>query len=388
MFCNCRNHKRIYFKIQNIDSRHFELRRDMQSDTNLSKSSSKNVSRRISRSKKHKTNISDLKKSKNDQKANYSKDSSNQHRNVVSKTIKNAQKTWKHVKWAKNRSTSFKLITFFFRRSNDTMTFIKKAKVQCLIDFFFSSFVVVNLDDIERIKYSKSVDFFEIIRNEINQTIVKIVSSIALNENEILNWVIKIAFSHIILVVKWIFNQNLRLEYCLKHFRKFITMFFRKINKLDYFVFKTYKLIVLLNTLNKIMKSIMTIRLNYTAKKHYLLLKRFFENRKNIISKHVLHYIMKIINSIWISKKITMMLLLNVIKVFDNVSHFRLLHNLKKRRIESTYLIWIKSFFAKRYIILKLMNHIIDRIRIAINVFQKSSMSLILYVFYNANLIN
>jgi hypothetical protein len=35
-----------------------------------------------------------------------------------------------------------------------------------------------------------------------------------------------------------------------------------------------------------------------------------------------------------------------------------------------------------------LMNHIIDRIRIAINVFQKSSMSLILYVFYNANLIN
>ncbi len=28
------------------------------------------------------------------------------------------------------------------------------------------------------------------------------------------------------------------------------------------------------------------------------------------------------------------MLLLNVIKIFDNVSHFELLHNLKKRRIK------------------------------------------------------
>jgi hypothetical protein len=121
-------------------------------------------------------------------------------------------------------------------------------------------------------------------------------------------------------------------------------MFFRKINKFDYFVFKMYKLIILLNTLNKIMKSIMTIRLNYATKKHHLLFKKHFENRKNIVSKHVLHYIMKIINSIWISKKIATMLLLNVIKIFDNVSHFRLLHNLKKRRIENTYLIWIKIF--------------------------------------------
>jgi hypothetical protein len=82
------------------------------------------------------------------------------------------------------------------------------------------------------------------------------------------------------------------------------------------------------------------------------------------------------------------MLLLNVIKAFDNVFHFRLLHNLKKRHIESIYLIWVKSFLSKRYIILELIDHIIDRIRIVIDVFQKFFMSLILYVFYNANLID
>jgi hypothetical protein len=151
--------------------------------------------------------------------------------------------------------------------------------------------------------------------------------------------------------------------------------------KLDYFVFKAYRFIVLLNTLNKIMKSIMTIRLNYVAEKHNLLFKEHFEDRKSTISKHALHYIIEIINSTWINKKIATMLLLNVIEVFDNVSHFRLLHNLKKRRIEDIYLIWVKNFFSKRYIILKLMNHIIDRIRIAVNVLQEFSMSSILYVF-------
>ncbi len=82
------------------------------------------------------------------------------------------------------------------------------------------------------------------------------------------------------------------------------------------------------------------------------------------------------------------MLLLNVIKAFDNVSHLRLLHNLRKRRIENIYLIWMKSFLTERYTILKLIDHITDRIRTVINVFQKFSMSSIFYVFYNANLID
>ncbi len=157
-------------------------------------------------------------------------------------------------------------------------------------------------------------------------------------KNDIFNRIIKLAFSHVMFVVKWIFNQSLRLKYCFKHFKEFITMFFRKINKSDYVVFKTYRFIALLNILNKLMKSIMTTRLNYAAKKHNLLFKEHFENRKNIVSKHVLHYIIEIINLIWINKKITIMLLLNVIEVFDNIFHLRLLHNLKKRRIKSIYL--------------------------------------------------
>jgi hypothetical protein len=59
------------------------------------------------------------------------------HRNVVFNAIEDVQKTWKLIKWAKNRATSFKFIISFFRRSNDIMILIKKAKIQCLINSFF-----------------------------------------------------------------------------------------------------------------------------------------------------------------------------------------------------------------------------------------------------------
>jgi hypothetical protein len=75
-------------------------------------------------------------------------------------------------------------------------------------------------------------------------------------------------------------------------------MSLRKINRSDYFVFKAYRFIALLNTLDKLMKSIMTIRLSYAAKKHNLLLRKHFEDRKDIVSKHVLHYIIETINSV------------------------------------------------------------------------------------------
>jgi hypothetical protein len=136
------------------------------------------------------------------------------------------------------------------------------------------------------------------------------------------------------------------------------------------------------------MKSIMTIRLNYAAKEHNLLLREHFEDKKDIVSKHVLHYIIETINSIWVNKKIATMLLLNVIEAFDNVFHLRLLHILRKRRIEDIYLTEMKSFLSKRYIIFKLVDHIIDRIRTVINISQRSLMSSIFYVFYDANLID
>ena len=134
------------------------------------------------------------------------------------------------------------------------------------------------------------------------------------------------------------------------------------------------------------MKIIMISRLSYATKKHEFLSKSQFENRQKVFIEHVLYFITERIHTIWINDEITIMLLLNVTKVYDNIYHFKLFHNLKKRRIKDNNLKWIISFFSKKYIILKLVNYITDRIKIKIEFSQNSFISLIFYLFYNAEL--
>jgi hypothetical protein len=174
----------------------------MQFDTNSNKSSQKNVLRRARRSKEHRTDASNVKKNQNHQKANYSKNSSCQSSKRRVRSDRERSKNVKARQMSKESCNVVQINYAFFRRQNDIMTFIKKTRIQCLIDFFFLSLVAANFDDIVESAYSKSIDFLEIIENEISQTIVKIVSNIVSKENDIFHRVIKFAFSHVMSVIK------------------------------------------------------------------------------------------------------------------------------------------------------------------------------------------
>ncbi len=109
----------------------------MQFDTNSNKLNSKNVSKRARRSKKHRANTSNLKKSKSDQKANYSKNSSNQS---FKRCVKRDRRCSKNVKTRQMNQESPNVVQTHHVLSSsldDTMIFIKKKRIQCLIDFFF-----------------------------------------------------------------------------------------------------------------------------------------------------------------------------------------------------------------------------------------------------------
>ena len=309
------------------------------------------------------------------------------HRKTVEKATENAQKTWKLIKWTKNKKIFFKLNTSSLRRSNDTTALTKTNKAHCLKKFFFSSFTEINIDDIAKATYFEEFEFSYITDEEIHQTVFNASSNKTLKKDEILNRILKTTFSHIASTLNWIFNTSLTLKYCFKHFKKSIIISLRKLNKFDYFIFKAYRLIILFNTMNKIMKIIMTNKFSYATEKHEFLSRNQFENRQKIFIEHVLHFITKRIHTIWINDEITIMLFLNVTKVYDNVCHFRLFHNLKKRRIEDNSLKWIISFFSKRYTILKLVNYITNRIKIKIELLQNSFISFIFYLFYNAKLL-
>jgi hypothetical protein len=148
-----------------------------------------------------------------------------------------------------------------------------------------------------------------------------------------------------------IFNQSLRLEYCPAHFRESTTVVLRKPGKDDYTLPKSYRPIALMNTTGKIMDAVVAKRLSYLAETYYVLPPTHIGGRKMRSTKHALHAVTKKIYKAWDHKtsQVASLLLLNVLGAFNNVSHARLLHDLRKRRVDEKTVKWIASFLSDRH---------------------------------------
>ena len=78
---------------------------------------------------------------------------------------------------------------------------------------------------------------------------------------------------------------------------------------------------------------------------------------------------------------------LNVSGVFDNVSHFRFFHNMRKRRVSNKLLKWVKDFLKNKSTTLIIENYTMTKRRASVDISQNSSFFSMLYLFYNVNLL-
>jgi hypothetical protein len=78
---------------------------------------------------------------------------------------------------------------------------------------------------------------------------------------------------------------------------------------------------------------------------------------------------------------------LNVANVFDTMSHVRLIHDMKKRKISSWIIDWINNFLFHRFTIFAVNRKMIESFSIQIEISQNSSFFSILYLFYNVDLL-
>ncbi len=81
------------------------------------------------------------------------------------------------------------------------------------------------------------------------------------------------------------------------------------------------------------------------------------------------------------------MLSLSIIKTFNQVSHVRLLHILKMKRMLSYIIEWTCSFLKNRETLLTFNEQMSDIRKINANILQKSFISSILFLFFNISLI-
>jgi hypothetical protein len=127
----------------------------------------------------------------------------------------------------------------------------------------------------------------------------------------------------------------LTLGYHPTHFREAITVLLRKPGKPNYSDPAAYRPVALLNTLGKILEAVIVQRLSELAEAHQLLPDTQFGARPNRSAETALLNLSEEAHAAWRRNKreVVTILSLDVSKAFDRVSHPRLLHKLRKRRI-------------------------------------------------------
>lgn len=263
-------------------------------------------------------------------------------------------------------------------------------KAELFKDTFFPTPPEANLEDIRDAEYSSQIELPPITEKEIEDAIRAASPLKAPGPDGITNKALQAGMPQLTAHMLRIFNQSLKLSYCPAHFRGSLTAVLRKPGKDNYTKPKAYRPIALLNTLGKIMDAIIAQRLNYLVETHQLLPLTHIGGRKKRSTEHALHAVTRKIYEAWNKKKtqVASLLLLDVSGAFDNVSHARLLHNLRKRKIDERTVRWVASFLSNRHTHIKIGGFQSTEYAISTGIPQGSPLLPILYLFYNADLID
>jgi len=86
-------------------------------------------------------------------------------------------------------------------------------------------------------------------------------------------------------------------------------------------------------------------------------------------------------------RRVVSLLNLNEKNAFDNVMHSRLLHDMKKRKVFRLLLEFVKNFLKDQHITITIDDYMMMKCSMNVNISQDFLLSSILYLFYNANLL-
>ncbi len=144
----------------------------------------------------------------------------------------------------------------------------------------------------------------------------------------------------------------------------------QKSDKKDYFNAKIYKLIVLLNTLSKVLKFIIFEHLWNIIKACNSILNIQMKACKHKSINMTLQLIIKKIHIVWsdIRRKVVSLLNLNEKSMFDNVIHSRLLHDMKKRKVSRLLLKFVKNFLKDWCIMIRIDDYMTKKCSMNINI--------------------
>jgi hypothetical protein len=162
----------------------------------------------------------------------------------------------------------------------------------------------------------------------------------------------------------------------------------KKPNKENYTIAKAWRPISLLATLGKILESVVAERISHAVETYGLLPTSHFGARKRRSAEQALLLMQEQIYTAWRGRRVLSLISFDVKGAYNGVCKERLLQRMKARGIPEKLLRWIEAFCSERTATIQINGQVSEAQNLPqAGLPQGSPLSLILFLFFNADLV-
>src|SRR6266481_5586537 len=206
-------------------------------------------------------------------------------------------------------------------------------------------------------------------------------------EDGIPNAVIKESFDLIAEYLLRIFKATFTLGTYSNRWREWDTIVLRKPGKPCYDVPKAHRPIALMNTIGKLLSTVVAEDLVHMCEKHSLLPDNHFGGHPGCCMTDAMHLMVHRIKGAWWCNKVAAVIFLDVEGMFPNAVMTRLLHNMRMWRVPESYILFIEQLLTGHHTRLKFDRYTSDWMDVDNGIVQGDPLSMVLYLFYNVDLL-
>ena len=222
---------------------------------------------------------------------------------------------------------------------------------------------------------------------QLRRCIVRLSPHKAPREDGIPNIVIKELLELIAEYLLKIFRATFTLCTYRNHWQVWDTIVLCKPGKPRYDIPKAHRTIALMNTLGKLLSAIVAEDLSFMCEHYALLPDNHFGSRPGRCTTDTMHLLVHRIKAAWHRHNVAAILFLDVKGAFPNAVSARLLHNMHMCRVPEEYIPFVDHLLTNQCMRLKFDGYTSDWITVDNGIVQGDPLSMILYLFYNLDLL-
>ncbi len=257
--------------------------------------------------------------------------------------------------------------------------FNEKCKTFLKAMYSSSSKIQIN----EELLLNESIQWSRVIKEKIKHAINFSAFRKAFESDNMSFAIIQRAYKTILKIFNLVYSDLIENDYHSKIWREDTRIILKKSDKSNYSISKAYRIITLLNCLDKVAEKIIAVQLSYTAEINDKLLN--FNQMKGRKQRLTINAVLNLVHDVQMTKSwenTLICLLLDVKEVFDHVALKQLIKILIKLKISINLINWIKCFLQNRVIDLAFDDERQKSKKISTEISQDSFISLILFLIY------